>query len=210
MRNTVIINSHVYTLIPYKTEEELNRMRNACGFGPGYCQCGCEQKTTLHQGTPRKYVHGHNAVGEANANWGGGKFTSGRLTFILAPDHPHANSRGYVQESIFKAVKAIGKALPEKAEIHHVDENSLNNENCNLIVCQDHEYHMLLHYRMKALKATGNARSHYCAICKKWSLPNDPDMYVWIPASGVRKIKCWHRSCRNNLDYKAGRRRPRT
>ena len=163
----------------------------------GYCNCGCGQKTTgyksralKYRGKLRKYIHGHNSKGATNPNWGGGKFTAGKLTFILAPDHPHANSRGYVQESIFNALSALEKSLPEGAEIHHVDENSLNNENCNLVVCQDHEYHMLLHYRMKALKATGNVHSNYCAMCKKWALPDDPDMYIWIPTSGVRKIKC--------------------
>lgn len=28
----------------------------------GYCQCGCGQKTTIHKGVPRHFIHGHQSV----------------------------------------------------------------------------------------------------------------------------------------------------
>src|SRR5258708_6599812 len=54
------------------------------------------------------------------------------------------------------AEQVLGHPLPKKAEIHHVDNNGLNNEHSNLVICQDHAYHMLLHARTRIVKAGGN------------------------------------------------------
>jgi hypothetical protein len=54
-----------------------------------------------------------------------------------------------VYEHIYKAEKALGKALPLKAIVHHWDGNPGNNDNINLVVCPDQAYHLDLHRRMK-------------------------------------------------------------
>src|SRR5580698_8000759 len=36
----------------------------------GYCQCGCEQRTTIYRGKPRKFLAGHQARGANNARFG--------------------------------------------------------------------------------------------------------------------------------------------
>lgn len=63
------------------------------------------------------------------------------------PEHPRSDCRGYVFEHIVVAEKVLGKYLPEGAVVHHIDGNGLNNNNNNLVVCQDHAYHMTLHKR---------------------------------------------------------------
>ena len=59
-------------------------------------------------------------------------------------------------EHILIAERALGRYLPDGAEIHHVDENKRNNANRNLVICQDSAYHKLLHVRTRVLKAGGD------------------------------------------------------
>jgi hypothetical protein len=86
---------------------------------------------------------------------------------------------------------ALGHPLGRRHSVHHVDGNKLNNENVNLVVCQDESYHQLLHYRARALRASGHADWRRCKYCDCWSAPSE--MYVH-----PRKAKhTWHRECRN-------------
>lgn len=71
-------------------------------------------------------------------------------------------------EHVRVAERTIGRSLPEGAHVHHVDGNRLNNEPSNLVVCPDARYHNLLHYRQRALEATGDANAVYCRYCKQW------------------------------------------
>lgn len=72
------------------------------------------------------------------------------------PFHPKASSSGMVNAHILIAEKAIGKYLPTKAVVHHIDENGYNNKNTNLVICENQAYHKLLHIRMRILKYGGS------------------------------------------------------
>jgi hypothetical protein len=67
------------------------------------------------------------------------------------PDHPRANTRGYVYEHILVAESVLGHSLPAGAVVHHVDGNKHNNAPGNLVICEDDAYHRLLHTRMRRL-----------------------------------------------------------
>lgn len=69
------------------------------------------------------------------------------------------------------AEKALGRKLPLGAVVHHVDENTLNNANENLVICPSKAYHNLLHQRMRALGACGNANWRKCPYCKQYGDP---------------------------------------
>lgn len=69
------------------------------------------------------------------------------------------------------AQRALGRPLPPKAEVHHVDENLLNNDPSNLVICPNHGYHALLHMRARALQESGNANNLKCFYCKQWDAP---------------------------------------
>jgi hypothetical protein len=64
--------------------------------------------------------------------------------------------------------QAIGRALIADEEVHHKDGNPANNDIENLVLCANHEEHMILHQRQRASDACGNADFRPCRICGKY------------------------------------------
>lgn len=146
----------------------------------GFCACGCGRKTRRApytdrakgwvRGMPLKYLRGHN-VGAAHPQWSGGRTVHANgYVSVHAPDHPNAHN-GRVLEHVLVAEEATGLALPKKAQVHHVDGNPSNNSPGNLVVCEDQEYHLLLHRRMRARGACGHPGWLRCRYCKEYDTP---------------------------------------
>ncbi|MEI7636165.1 MAG: HNH endonuclease [Syntrophus sp. (in: bacteria)] len=132
------------------------------------CKCGCGKETRIAErnrlnrgqikGCPLTYIHGHNKtfptpkVGPENGNWKGGRrvLNGYQAAYSLKHRRAHAKSN-YVYEHILIAEHALGKELPKNAVIHHVDHNTLNNKNSNLVICQDQGYHLLLHVKERRM-----------------------------------------------------------
>ena len=90
------------------------------------------------------------------------------------------------REHIIIAERALGRPLPRNVDVHHVDENRLNNAPSNLVICS-RKYHKLLHTRMNAYKASGHWDWRKCPYCKQH---DDP--------ANMRGEKCGrfvHREC---------------
>lgn len=85
---------------------------------------------------------------------------------VYVPNHPRSNKAGCVHEHILVAEEALGKYLPAKSVVHHVDETKDNNSPTNLVICENVAYHNLLHQRLRALKASGNPNAVRCRYCK--------------------------------------------
>lgn len=81
-----------------------------------------------------------------------------------------ARKGGYMREHMAIAERALGKRLPPKAHVHHVDENPSNNANSNLVICQSSGYHKLLHWRRRALLEGGNVHAKRCDFCRTWHM----------------------------------------
>ena len=117
----------------------------------------------------------HYNTRECNPNWNGGKTkckTTGKKR-VLCCGHPRSNPDGYVFEHILIAEKAVGHYLSAPIEIHHVDGNPSNNDPSNLVICNDHAYHRLLHKRTRSYRATGKTNSKYCPDCDTWKPPEE-------------------------------------
>jgi hypothetical protein len=71
--------------------------------------------------------------------------TKGGYRFIYHPNHPRANSRGYVREHIVEVEFALTFSLPPGARIHHINFNRTDNRLRNLLVCENQSLHTRLH-----------------------------------------------------------------
>lgn len=86
---------------------------------------------------------------------------------IHQPQHPRARKlRGYIAEHVLVVERALGKCLPDGAQVHHINGVRDDNRPENLVACNDLKYHMLLHSRAKALAACGHADWIKCFVCK--------------------------------------------
>ena len=85
----------------------------------------------------------------------------------------HGRPNGRISAHKEVAEKVLGSKLPEGAIVHHVNQNRLDNNKSNLVICPDAAYHNLLHQRMRALEASGHADWLKCRHCKKYDSPEN-------------------------------------
>ena len=174
------------------------------------CECGCGQLAPIAKSTdprrgavkgqPQRYIAGHHLRSlhakqrrQAHPRWNGGtKVRSDGYILTLDPDHARAN-RGYVFAHILVAEAALGKPLPEGAVVHHVNEDPADNRPANLVICENHAYHMLLHQRARALRICGHVNWLRCIFCKRYDDPTN--LYVQPHRRQAR-----HRACRRRYE----------
>ena len=90
--------------------------------------------------------------GEKGSNWKGGvKITKAGYRQRLRPDHPRADSCGYVMEHILVWEEKTGVPVPKNCCIHHLNGNKADNRIENLCMMQ-HTAHTVFHH-------TGSKRS---------------------------------------------------
>ena len=112
------------------------------------------------------------ASGERHYKWNGGSYiSSSGYMLVYSPKHPMAGARNYVLEHILIAEKTLGKRLPKHAVVHHIDGNKLNNLPNNLVICENTAYHLFLHRRNRAFRATGNPFLLWCCRCNQYLDP---------------------------------------
>lgn len=108
------------------------------------------------------------------------------------------NADGYVRrkqngiakfEHVLIAERVLGRPLPNGVVVHHVNEMRTDNRQENLVVCTL-EYHALIHKRMRALAACGNANWLKCPHCKQYDDPGN------LLPSGR------HRDCQRRYDQR--------
>jgi hypothetical protein len=71
--------------------------------------------------------------GCGNPSWRGGRIVD-KTGYVLlhAPEHPSANSGGYVREHRLVMEKVLGRYLTSSEVVHHIDGDRMNNHPDNL------------------------------------------------------------------------------
>jgi hypothetical protein len=94
-----------------------------------------------HKGKPNLKIRR-----EKNYNWKGGIYNNPNgYRYILFPEHPKANSKGYLAEHIVLIEKKIGRYLLKGEIVHHINKNKKDNRLCNLKLCKTRTEHNKIH-----------------------------------------------------------------
>jgi len=113
---------------------------------------------------------------------------------------PHKDQAGYMvftsgpyagrREHTVVAEKAFGKPLPAGVVVHHVDEDKANNYPSNLVICQSHAYHFLLHTRADAIAAGHPATWRKCGYCSEYDALENMRHYQYKNVNMYQHKKC--------------------
>ena len=152
----------------------------------GSKSCGCLKSDVSRSKTLSK-----------NPHWKGGRYINDSgYVMVYMPSHKRAQSNGYVREHILISEAAIGRPLPDSAQVHHYGHVS---DNSKIIICENQEYHYLLHLRERAIEACGNPDFRKCKFCHEY----DDIKNMYVNQSKHHGWNVYHRECQNEYDKKA-------
>lgn len=90
--------------------------------------------------------------GDKHPNWKGGRKKQNGYIFIHSPNHPHANSKGYVYEHRLVIEKHMGRTLLPTEIVHHINNIRDDNRIENLILFAGIGEHLRFHLKGKPRK----------------------------------------------------------
>lgn len=130
-----------------------------------------------------------------NPRWNGGRKWSNGYRMRVCVGHPFADHQGYVSEHRLLVEWSIGHPLSPYNEVHHVNGRRAANIRGNLVACEDHAYHALLHVRARALEITGNVNARKCRLCRTWDVPGKNGLVSLVRSGRKHGEHARHRAC---------------
>lgn len=123
------------------------------------CTKATVRRTLVRYGIPRRGLreafavskthNGNNPVrGAAHPSWKGGFRIKCGYRMVQRPSHPDADACGYVMEHRLVAAAVLGRPLADDEEVHHINEDRLDNRPANLDVMTK-AAHMAMHMRAR-------------------------------------------------------------
>lgn len=67
---------------------------------------------------------------------------------LLCKNHPNSHKDGYIYENIYIGSLALGRGLKANETVHHINGDTSDNSNGNLLICTN-KYHQQLHARLE-------------------------------------------------------------
>jgi len=86
------------------------------------------------------------------------------------------------------AERALGRELPPGVQVHH--HNGYDRDTTVLVICENNQYHKLLHARENALKACGNPLWRKCSYCGEYDSPEN----LYMSKRNTNHVN--HRKCK--------------
>ena len=87
--------------------------------------------------------------GKDNPTWKGGKYIEHGYRFILSPNHPFKNNKGYVREQRLVMEKRLGRFLKPQEIVHHINQDTLDNRVENLKLFPSLSAHHTFHRELE-------------------------------------------------------------
>ena len=161
------------------------------------------KKACVVEGCGRK----HEALGFCNMHYIRSRQTGDPGPAESQKTGTHTNAYGYLfvdgkPEHVAVAEKALGRKLPRGAIVHHVNEVRDDNAASNLVICPRRAYHNLIHARMRALAACGNANWMLCPFCGRHDDPSN--LYVYPNRNAAKHRECYRSYKQQRLAGHAG------
>ncbi|HEX5519759.1 MAG TPA: HNH endonuclease [Candidatus Nitrosocosmicus sp.] len=119
------------------------------------CICGyCNDVIVLRDMNLRvkKFKHSHNSNGKNSYGYKGQSDTGNGYKYVTRFHHKFADKRGRVLRHRYEMELQIGRYLTKDEEVHHINENKLDNRIENLQLLSKKE-HRILHLKMRKNKS---------------------------------------------------------
>jgi len=84
-------------------------------------------------------------AGKNNPNWKGGLRFKDKRILVFTPNHPNCDGNGYVKNYRLVMERKIGRKLEKGEVIHHINGNSLDDREENLVLCSSQAEHRKWH-----------------------------------------------------------------
>ena len=196
--------------------EEVKVIKRFKSFILGYCKCGRGNEIKIITSSWQKglghwlqtHKSGHNRMDyskrklptrENHSNYKGGikKITKDYLG-ILRPHHKFAIQR-YVLLHRYRMELMLGRYLTEEEVVHHIDGDTFNNEESNLMLFANHSEHM-------TYERTKDMSGRSCKVCgskiTRIKLRNGKQYVEWYgnENDGFICARCY-RKVKNRIQY---------